>query len=316
MAHALVDKADFLAGLGADFEVVAVADSDSVAIDRKGLGLKSLIQTKEATGKVGNVQMSALDLIREVESDTVVELTPANPKSGEPALSHLRAALESSKNVVTANKMPLALRYSELTYEASRRGVMLLYSACVGGGVPMLEFGRICGRPEEIDGFDAILNATSNFILTEMQEEEMDYKSALAEAQKLGFAESDPTVDVEGFDAAAKLVILANHVMGRRISLKDVRPLVGIGGIAAEDLKAAASKGMQIRPLASMRLTGEVGPREVKVDDPVNVRGATNSIVFHCRDSGDRVMTGQAGGSVATSRGVLRDLVAIARDSI
>jgi homoserine dehydrogenase len=312
LARALVEKSGFLARLGVEFKVVAIADSASAAVDEDGLDLSLLTERKKSTGKVGGTQRSALEVVTGVECDIVVELTPGNPVDGEPALSHIRAALELSRNVVTANKMPLALRYRELIDEAARREVRLLYSACVGGGIPVLEFGIACGKVEAIEGFDAVLNATSNFILTKMQDEGQDYGSALAEAQRLGYAEADPSLDVDGFDAAAKLVILANHVMGKRISLGDVSPLQGIRGVGKETLGAAKAHGKEIRPLAKMHGFAEVGPNEVDVRDAVNVHGARNVVVFHCIDSGDRAISGLAGGGIATSRAVLRDLVSIA----
>jgi homoserine dehydrogenase len=312
LGEALADERGFLSSRGLNFKLVAVADSRSAAMDNRGLDPRVLIKRKRSTGKVGDLQTKGADLVRDVESDVVVELTPGNPKSGEPALTHIKEALRSSKNVVAANKMPLALHYSELMDEATRRGVMLRYSACVGGGIPVLETGKACAEAEEVEGFDAVLNATSNFILTKMQSDGLTYSSALAEAKKLGYAEADPSLDVDGFDAAAKLVILANHVMGKRLALGDVRPLRGIGGVTLEDVRAAAARGRPIKPLARMHGVAEVGPKEVEARDPLNVSGPTNVVVFRCSDSGDRVVAGHAGGGVATSRAVLRDLVSIA----
>ena len=164
-----------------------------------------------------------------------------------------------------------------------------------------------------MSGFDAVLNATSNFILSKMEDEGTDYETALAEAQRLGYAEADPSLDVDGMDAAAKLTIMANHVMGKRITLGDVHPLLGIRRVTPESVKAATSRGRSLRAVASMHGTATVGPREVDASDPLDVHGATNVAVFHCRDSGDRVIGGASGGGAATSRAVLRDLAAIAR---
>jgi homoserine dehydrogenase len=312
LAQALSEKGSALKARGIDIKLVAVSDSKSSAVDVAGLDPSLLLQRKESTSRVGESTTSPAELIREVESDVVVELTPGNPKDGEPALSHIRDALKASRSVVSANKMPLALHYTELIEEAAKRRVMLRYSACVGGGVPMLELGKMCSEVEVIEGFDAILNATSNFILTKMLDENADYESALAEAKRLGFAETNPSLDVDGFDAAAKLVILANHVMNGRLTMSDVHPLQGIRGITLGDLRAAALRGKAVRPLARLHGSAEVKPLEVDAKSPLNVFGATNVVVFHCRDSGERVISGPAGGGVATSRAVLRDLVDIA----
>jgi homoserine dehydrogenase len=311
LARALAEKGRSLQERGLHFDLVAVADSSSTAVDPDGLDPLALIEQKGSTGKVGEAGMNTLDLIRDVDSDVLVEVTPGNPKDGEPALTHIREALRLSRHVVSANKMPLALHFVELTGIA-KPGVELRYTACVGGGIPMLETGMACRKAEDIVRIDGVLNATSNFILTKMQEEGSDYPAALAEAQNLGYAEADPSLDVDGFDAAAKLVILADHLMGRTLTLADVHPMRGIRDLTIEDVRRAASRGRTIRPVASVSSSAEVGPKEVDLRSPLNVFGATNVVVFRCEDSGERVVAGASGGGVATSRAVLRDLVAIA----
>ena len=180
--------------------------------------------------------------------------------------------------------------------------------------MPVLETGMACREAEDVVGFAGVLTATSNYILTRMQDEGTDYASALAEAQRLGYAEADPSLDVDGFAAAAKLVILADHVMGRSLTLSDVNPFRGIRELKLDDVRKAASRGKAIRPLAEVQDKAEVGPKEVDARSPLNVYGATNSIVFRCEDSGERVIAGASGGGVSTSRAVLRDLVAIAAE--
>ena len=312
LARVLAEKRGYLERRGLSFDLVAAADSHSSAVDVDGLDPMALIDRKKTSERVGDSQQSAIDLIREVDADAVVEVTPGNPRDGEPALSHIREALRLSKHVVSANKMPLALHFAELTGMA-KAGVALRYSACVGGGIPMLETGIACREAEEVVAIEGVLNATSNFILTKMQDEGSDYSSALREAQRLGYAETDPSLDVDGFDAAAKLVILADHVMGKRLTLADVRPMRGIRDLNLQDIRRARSKGKLIRPLARVSEEAEVGPKEVDPRSPLNVYGATNVVVFRCEDSGERVVAGASGGGVATSRAVLRDLVTIAQ---
>jgi homoserine dehydrogenase len=293
-------------------KLVAVVDSHSAAISKKGLNPLSVVTRKKSTGSVGELQMNALEVINEVESDVIVELTPGNPKNGEPGLSHIREALKASRSVVTANKMPLALRYAELVDGARWKGVRVLYGACVGGGLPILEMGRACAEAEPVLGIDGVLNATSNFILTKMEEAGAEYDSAIAEAQRLGYAETDPRLDVCGHDAACKIVILANHVMGSKLSLKDVSPLEGIEGVSTETLREAAARGRAVRLVARMRRSPQVSVLEVDARSPLNVKGALSSVVFYCRDSGERAITGPGAGPVTTSRAVLRDLIALA----
>jgi homoserine dehydrogenase len=316
VARALADRADELRRRGLKMKLVAVVDSHSAAVSEKGLDPLSVVTRKKSTGSAGELLMNASEVIKGVESDVVVELTPGNLKNGEPGLSHIREALKASRSVVTANKMPLALRYSELVDGAHRRGVRILYGACVGGGVPVLEMGKACAEAEPVLGIDGVLNATSNFILTKMEEEGAEYDFAIAEAQRLGYAETDPALDVRGYDAACKLVILANHVMGKRLSLEDVDPLEGIEGISAETLRKTAARGKAVRLVAKMRESPQVSVLEVDARSPLNVKGASSSVVFYCRDSGERTITGPGAGSVTTSRAVLRDLISLASASV
>ena len=311
MARAIAGSSGELRRRGLRIDVVAAVDSRSAAFDRAGLDLRRLVARKEATGRVGLKEAGAIEAIEEAGSDAVVEVTPANPEGGEPALSHITAALRASKHVVTANKMPLAIRYGLLTKEAEKRGVKLLYGACVGGGLPILEMGRVLSEVEPVLQIEGVLNATTNFILTKMGEERSSYASALAEAQRLGFAETDPTLDVNGFDAACKLVILANHVMGTRLTLGGV-DAGGIEKVTPELVASARSKGRAIRLVARTHKKPQVSAVEVDARSPLNVPGASHAVVFRCRDSGERAISGTGAGPVTTAGAVLRDLMTLA----
>ena len=310
MARAIAASSAELRRRGLRIEVVAVVDSRSTASDGAGLDLRKLVARKEATGRVGRRETGAVEAVGEFESDAVVEVTPANPQGGEPALSHIRAALKASKHVVTANKMPLAVAYGPLMREAEKKGVRLLYGACVGGGLPVLEMGRVVAEVEPVLKIEGVLNATTSFILTKMGEGS-GYASALAEAQRLGFAETDPTLDVNGFDAACKLVILANHVMGRRLTLGDV-DFDGITKVTPEQVASARSRGRAVRLVARTHESPRVSAVEVDARSPLNVSGASHAVVFTCRDSGERAISGTGAGPVTTSGAVLRDLKTLA----
>ncbi len=297
-------------GHPAEFKIVAAVDSESAAVDERGLNAKSLLERKRRSGRVGALDRSASEVIRAADADVVVELTPAT-MDGEPALSHIREALRHSKSVVTANKMPIALHYPALLGEAKRRGVKLLYGACVGGGLPVLEFGSACAEAEPVDRIEGVLNATSNFVLTKMEEGESCAR-ALREAQRLGYAETDPSFDIDGLDAACKIVILANHVMGKSFRLKDVRPLSGIRRITQDTVRRAGEKGHAVRLVARAHKSLAVTATEVVKGSPLAVKGPSHAVVFHCSRSGDRAVLGHGAGSVTTSLAVLRDLISLA----
>jgi len=311
LAEQLSYRSRELRSRGLELKVVAAADSRSSAEDRRGLDMAELLVRKKKTGSIGKSDRSAAEMIREVDADAMVELTPGT-MNGEPALSHVRAALRSSKSVVTANKMPLALHYEELIAEAKRRDLEIMYGACVGGGLPVLEFGRTCAAAEPVVGIDGVVNATTNFVLSEMEKGE-SYDRALKAAQRLGYAEPDPSFDVRGLDAACKIVILANHVMGKAFRFADVKPLDGIEGVSASRVGGARRRSKALRLVARADRSLSVRQEEVDEKSPLATTGRSHAVIFHCEQSGDRTIAGSGAGSITTSLGVLRDLISLAQ---
>ncbi len=295
--------------------VVAAIDSKSAAVDDGGLNLRRVLLRKKRTGAIGDgaERPEPLAVIKEADADVLVELTPTDPAHTEPSLSHISMALSTGKDVVTANKMPLALHYRRLLADAESRGRALMYSACVGGGLPVLDLGDLCAQADEVTAIDGVLNATSNFILSEMQERGVGFESALGEARRLGYAEADPGLDIDGVDSACKIVILADHVLGKGFTLDDVRPFEGIRGISRARMEKARRKGKRLRMIASADDGVSVKVEEVSEADPLCVRGTDNAVRFDCEFSGPRIIQGPAGGGDATSTAVLRDLLAIGR---
>ena len=311
-------KDEFRKRYGFDLGVVAVADSRSSAVDENGLDLRRVLLNKKERGLVGEEKDSVktIGVIKDTDADVVVELTPGNPTDAEPGLSHVRTALSTGKHVVIANKMPLALRYRELSKDAARRGLWIKYSACVGGGLPVIDLADACMLTDTVTEIKGTLNATSNFILSDMEDRKVDFKPALAEAQRLGCAEADPRLDIDGVDAACKIVILANHVFEEDFTLSDVRPLEGIGRISLTRVAEAGRRGKKLRMIARAREGVEVKVVELPQTNSLCVVGPSNAVRFECRSSGPRIVAGLAGGGVTTSAAVLRDLIAIGRHGI
>ncbi len=301
-----------LSSIDTGMDVVAVADSKSSVAEHRGLDLKKVLLRKERTGLVGGrASPGSAETILDSEFDALVELTPANPESAEPGLSHINSALSAGRHVVTSSKMPLALHFSDLKRRARSRGLLLKYGACVGGGIPILELGDACARAEPVNRIEGVLNATSNFILSEMEEGGKEFGRALQQARSLGYAEANPWLDLDGIDAAAKIVILANHVLGTEFVLKNVKPIEGITENSKSRLERRQKKGGMMRSLAIYDKRPQVRIIEIPADDPLCVRGAWNAVRFRCADSGDRVVSGPAGGGTTTARAVLRDLLSI-----
>ena len=249
----------------------------------EGLDLASLLQELEQRGRFPRDEgMTALQVAQEGDYDILVELTPLDIFSGEPAISHIKAGLNRGKSVITANKGPVAWAYRELKSLAAEKGALFLCETTVMDGSPVFNLVRetlpFC-RVKEISG---ILNTTTNFILEEM-EAGQSFEEALEEGRRRGFVEADPSADLEGWDAAAKVTALMNVLMDAGITPLQI-DRQGIGGITEEQLKDAASRGKSIKLLCRGWMEdgvphGKVGPEEVDRKSLMAVIDGTSSVV-------------------------------------
>jgi homoserine dehydrogenase len=296
--------------------IVAIVDKGGAAIDEKGLDFERMLKLKKEKGSVsldpdvGHPKMSPLQTIEEVEAEVMVEASSTNVQNGEPGLSHITKAFKTGKHVVTTNKGPLALAFPDLTELADHNRVFLRFSGTVGGGTPVLEFAKKCLAGDKILATRGILNGTTNYILTEMGENHIGFQEALKNAQRLGYAETDPTNDVDGIDPACKIVILANWIMNRKITLKDVK-VTGIRGVTAQDLEAAAKRGNTIKLVGSVDGEARVEPTEISKRDPLCVSGVLNAVTFVSEFAGEETIVGRGAGGMETASAVLRDLLDI-----
>ncbi len=296
--------------------VVAIVDRKGAAIDPKGLELEKMIVLKKEKGTVaassqyGHHEMSALEVIESVDAEAMVEVTPTNIEDAEPGLSYIKTAFKNGKHVVTTNKGPLALALPALTELADYNEVCLRFSGTVGAGTPILEFAKNCLQGDKIISIMGILNGTTNYILSEMDEKNITFDEALKAAQKLGFAEADPTMDVDGYDAAAKLVIMANWIMDKKVTINEVR-IKGIRNVSSKDLEDAAKKGCTIKLIGSIGEMLKVEPTQISRHHPLNVGGALNAVTFLSESAGEQTITGRGAGGIETASAVLRDLLDI-----
>ncbi len=236
-----------------DLVVAGVCDSSGALIDGQGIDPHQVMEVKENKKGISTLSGSVAgitppEFARSVQADMLVELTLTNLKNGEPGLSATRIALARKMHVVTANKGPLVLAYSELAALAKSNDVRLLHSATVTGGLPTLNIGARDLCVASIDRVEGVLNGTTNYILTRMTEG-ASYNDALKYAQEVGMAEADPGLDVDGWDAACKLVIIANAVLRRPTTLSDVA-VEGIAGVTSQQLKHAASNNQVLKLIA------------------------------------------------------------------
>jgi len=304
---------------GINPRVVAAADRGGVAVNVKGLNLERLLEVKRAEGTVaaypegGQRKTSIVRMIEETPAEVLVEVTPTNIEDGEPGMSHIMAALRSGKHVVTANKGPMALAFQALMELAEYNGVVLRFSGCVGGGTPVIDFAGKCLLGDKITSIRGILNGTTNYILTRMAEEGLSFEQALEEAQKAGYAEADPSMDVDGWDSACKLVILANWVLKRKVRLENVK-VEGIRGVTVEDVEEASARGERIKLIAyADEEELKVSPETVPVGHPLCVSGVLNAVCFTSKYAGEETVIGKGAGGMETASAILRDLINIKR---
>lgn len=256
---------------------------------------------------------------QEVVDDPAVEVVVEVIGGVEPARSLILAALEARKPVVTANKELLANFGQELFEAAETAGVDLLFEASVAGGIPLMRPLRESLAGERISRVMGIVNGTTNYILTRMTEEGSSFADALAEAQRLGYAERDPTADIEGFDAAAKAAIIASIAFGARVVAGDVYR-EGITAVTADDIAAAGELGYVVKLLAvAEEHDGRVGvrvhPAMVPLDHPLaSVRGSYNAVFIEGDAVGQLMLLGRGAGGGPTASAVLGDLVDAAKN--
>lgn len=300
-------------------KVVAIADKGGVAVNPKGLDLQRMLSIKAEKGTVtadkvhGKPGIPILDLIRSLDAEVLVEVSPTNIRDGEPALSYIKSAFKAGKNVVTSNKGPLALALPALTELAEHNQVYFRFSGSVGAGTPILEFAKKCLYGDRILSLKGILNGTTNYILTEMTERRIPFEEALQKAKQLGYAEADPSMDVDGIDAACKLVILANWVMNKKVTLKDVS-VKGIRGVSMKDIDDAAKDNCTIKLIGSVNGKLEVKPDKIPKTSPLSVSGTLNAVTFYSEFAGEQTIIGRGAGGVETASAILRDLLDIKQE--
>ncbi len=261
----------------------------------------------------GVVTNRVQDIIDDPEIDVAVQLIGGT----EPAREIMLALLEAGKDVVTANKALLCEHGHELFTRARELGRSIAFEAAVAGGIPIISAfgGALAGN--QITSLSAILNGTSNFILTEMEDNEESYEQALKRAQELGYAEADPAMDVDGTDAAQKLAILCQLAFGVRTTVSEF-PCAGIDTLTLEDLQCAAELGYRVKLLAVARLVGNllelhVSPTLVRRNLPMaDVQGVFNAVKVTGDVVGEAWFSGQGAGQLPTASAVLADIIDMA----
>jgi homoserine dehydrogenase len=297
-----------------------IADRTGVRVELVGAAVADLNRRREQSFPDGFLTDDAKELIARPGVEVVVELIGGI----DPARALVESSLSTGRSVVSANKALLAESGGELAELAAANGVDLLYEAAVGGAIPVIRPLRESLAGERVRRVMGIVNGTTNFILTQMDETGMEYAAALAEAQHLGLAERDPSADVQGHDAAAKAAILAGLAFGADVVAADV-PREGIAGVSAADVAFAARLGYVVKLLAVAELleggSGEaeisvrVHPAMVPRTHPLaSVRGAFNAVFVEGDAAGELMLYGRGAGGAPTASAVLGDVIDAARN--
>ena len=236
----------------------------------------------------------------------------------EPAYTFVKRALEAGKNVATSNKALVAKHGAELMAIAKERDINFLFEASVGGGIPIIRPLNSSLTADEIEEITGILNGTTNYMLTKMTNEGSEFDDVLKEAQDMGYAEADPTADIEGYDACRKIAILTSLICGNHVDFEEIHT-EGITGITATDIKYAAAMGKTIKLLASSRKVEDsyyalVAPFMLSKEDPLyNINGVFNAVFVHGNMLGDAMFYGSGAGKRPTASAVVADIVDIAK---
>lgn len=253
------------------------------------------------------------DWLDAAKADVLFEATSLNVENGQPAIDHLRAALEHGAHAITANKGPIVHAYEDLSQLAKRRGKQFLFESTVMDGVPIFSLFRNCLPAIEVKGFKGILNSTTNVILTGM-EKGLSFDGSLAGAQRLGIAETDASYDIDGWDAAVKVAALVNVIMGVRLPPDKVQRQ-GIRELSTESVRAARNASTPYKLVCQARREGStvnasVRPEQIPLTDPMALASGTSSIIhFETDIFPGLTITEENPGLYATAYGMLADFI-------
>jgi len=307
---------------GAEFSLVGVSDLRMGSAEAStGLDVGAVLDAAKRgsfDGLPGSERKrDAIGMIQEVPADILAEATHTDLQTGDPGLTHIRSALTAGRSVVTTNKGPIVLALRELTELARTHGAHLRFEGTVMSGTPVLSVATRDLAGDRIQEIRGILNGTTNYILTRMEIGE-SYDDALADAQKKGYAEAKPDADVEGYDAQAKVVILAAALMGTELPLSKV-PCEGITGITPDMIATARDAGQRYKLISSVRrgaggVEASVRPMALDLDDPLAAIGGTmNAIDFRTSLLGPLTIVGPGAGRRETGFALLSDLLSVHR---
>ncbi len=311
LVRVINEKRDIIKKYDQDFKLVGVSNSKGYIYNEEGLDLEKLLKIKALSEYRINYKAngSSLELIQKSNVNLMVEATPTRIQDGEPGLSYIKKALSKGIHVVTPNKGPLVVAFQELSALAKKNNCEFLFEATVAGAVPIFSLVRECLQGDKVKRISGILNGTTNYILSKMHFEETSFELALKEAQERKISEKDPSYDVDGIDAACKVVILANALMNRNAKFEDVERL-GIRGITQDAVSLAKRANYAIKLVGTVDKKLEVAPKLVPINHPLCVHGTLNAVHIETDLANEITMIGYGAGKETISA-VFNDVLTV-----
>jgi homoserine dehydrogenase len=310
----LAKQADLKAEFDITFSVTGIATGrHGAAINPLGIDLEQALQADLPGLSAAPVPQDSFDFIRRCGADVLFENTPVNYETGQPAVDHLRLALELGMHAVTANKGPVVHAYQDLTRLAARQGRRFYFESAVMDGAPIFSLFREAIPAAKLQVLYGVLNSTTNMILSRMENGEA-FDQAVAYCQQIGIAETDPSGDVDGWDASVKVAALATVLMGVPVKPQEV-DRTGIRGIGPAEIEAARQQGKRWKLVCSARRTAQgvqakVSPEQIGADSPLyRVDGTTSIVQFETDVLGKLSLIEADPGPHTTAYGLLADFV-------
>ncbi|KUO50468.1 MAG: hypothetical protein APF76_07365 [Desulfitibacter sp. BRH_c19] len=302
--------------------IVAAVGTKGGAIDKNGLVLQEILKTKEeyicTNLNKWRKGVSGLKAIEDTKPNVVLEAGPTNLDTGEPGLSHAIAALSQGIHFVTLSKGPIVCSYNKLHQLAKENNAYLKFSGATAAALPTIDVAMYCLAGTEISSIQGILNGTTNYILSQMTYNGITYEDALLKAQQKGIAESDPRLDIEGWDTAAKILILANTVMNAGLKINDLN-VKGITDITLDEIYKAKNEGNVIKLVGEVVNTFSgvkvnIGPKLLPFNHPLAaVNGATKGVCFNTDTMGELTIIGGKSDPKSAAAAALKDILTIYR---
>lgn len=318
------DKKELLAKEGIELTINYIIDLSGGIYNPKGIDYLDVIEfskeerdlSKYPRGGSKDVTFNAL--LERKDVDIVLEMTPTNKTTGEPGMTHIIKSLENGFNVVTSNKGPILLDYNNLRKLAIDNNVQLCIGCTTGGALPTINGGVIDMAGADINSIEGVLNGTTNFILKDMEDNGVTYLEALKKAQEQGIAETNPSLDVEGWDTASKLLILTNVLMNQDKKLEDIQ-VEGITNITPEDIQDAKRENKKYKLIGKTENINGALEMKVKLEkldsshQLYSVDGKNKAVRYSSDTLGDLTIIGGASGVIPAAASILRDIININR---